>query len=169
MNNKQDKLLLTREEIIKAITKKFPFGIKTRNIDFEAIELANKAQLAKVKQELCANCDIPLLREGELYQKLEQAVKRERKVKTPFEDTQTDINGVSLRDAYLIGKKAERRELKAEIEKRKLEDEGIRYVVSRYYQECNEKNPPEIPLAMVIGERIAQEQLQFVLRLLEEK
>ena len=71
-------LLPPREEIIKSIIKKFPFGVKTRDIDFEAIELTNKDQLDKVKQELCANCDTPLLREGELYQKLEQARKDER-------------------------------------------------------------------------------------------
>lgn len=47
--------------------------------------------------------------------------------------------------------------------------EQIRDVVSKYYHECNEKNPPDIPLAMVIGERIAQAQLQNILAKLEEK
>ena len=44
--NEQD-LLLTKEQVIEAITKKF-YGFDPEiDIDFEAIELTNQAQLAK--------------------------------------------------------------------------------------------------------------------------
>ena len=72
----KDNLLLTDDELLgNYYDKASPLDKDTL---IEGLREVAKDQLDKVKQELCANCDTPLLREGELYQKLEQARKDER-------------------------------------------------------------------------------------------
>ena len=76
MTDKQDKLLLTPKERDKIrlawVSTAHPWVFDS------LIEETAKAQLAKARKELCGNCDTPLLREGELYQKLELAKRQER-------------------------------------------------------------------------------------------
>ncbi len=73
---KQDDLLLTPEDLDK-LAKDNPLLDFSFEDDYrEECRIMRETQLAKVKQELCANCDTPLLREGELEQAKHEEKKR---------------------------------------------------------------------------------------------